>query len=76
LDVAKGFHTFWEVFQLAAEDIAKDGRGNFVRAKLTRGKVRRAIVAALCGVSKPDRGTGYGHRPDFETLTASSNLSG
>jgi hypothetical protein len=69
LDLSKGCYTFWEVFSLAAEDIAKTGKGNFVRAELARGRTARAMVTALYGVILPDPGTGYGHAPELEMRT-------
>lgn len=69
LDLAKGCYTFGEVFRLAAEDIAKTGRGNFVRAELGRGKTARDVIRDLYGVAMPDPGPGCGHRPELETRT-------
>ncbi|MCX6587085.1 MAG: hypothetical protein NTX13_10970 [Acidobacteria bacterium] len=69
-NLSKGCYTFWEVFGLAAEDIAKTGRGSFVRAQLARGRTARDVIRDLYGVALPDPGpSGYGHRPELETRT-------
>jgi hypothetical protein len=70
LDLRRGCFTFWEVFRLAAEDIAQTGRGNFVRALLARARTARNAIRDLYGVAMPDpRPFGYGHRPELQTRT-------
>jgi hypothetical protein len=70
LNPSKGCYTFWEVFQIAAEDIAMTGRGSFARAQLARGRTACDVIRDLYGVALPDpKPFGYRHRPQLETRT-------
>lgn len=59
INLSNGAYSFWEVFGLVAEDIARRGLGDEVRARLASGQTARAVILELYGIRLPATDASY-----------------